>query len=146
MKKTLCFILIFIFIITAAGCAAGQTDTTGTETEEEINAGTPVVGASLATFSLAAPSSSVLNSASNLAKSLGGELLYCGTMSFPGMNVTAMNMNFTVAEAKEGDNIVVYQLQTDKWTELTVTSITRGHVAVNVSQLGPVAFIRLPRS
>ena len=144
MKKILCFMLIFIFIITAAGCAAGQCDVTETETEEEIDAGTPVVGASLVTFSLAAPSSSVLNSAGNLAKSLGGELLHCGTTSFPGMKVTAMNMNFSVAEAKEGDNIVVYQLQTDKWTELTVTAITNYHVAVNVSQLGPIAIIRLP--
>ena len=142
MKKFLCYILIFMFMITTAGCAAGQGNVTGTDadTEEE-----PAVGArpGLVTFSLNAPNSETLRKAYALAADLGGELLHCGSSSSEAIIDKTTTVNFSVTEAKEGDNIVVYQLENDKWEQLTVVAVTDRHVAVNISKRGILAFIRL---
>ncbi len=95
------------------------------------------------TFTLAAPTSGVLNSASKQADSVGGTLLHCVTTSSPGVSFKSATVNFTVTGVTANDTIAVYQLQGKTWVQVLVSSITENHVTVNLTQHGPLAFVRV---
>ena len=100
-------------------------------------------GKSNVTFTLAAPSTGVLNSANKQASSVGGTLLHCVTTSSPGVSFKSAVVNFTVTGVTANDTIAVYQLQGNTWVQVLVSSITDNHVTVNLTQHGPLAFVRV---
>ena len=100
-------------------------------------------GKSNVTFTLAAPSAGVLNSATKQASSVGGTLLHCVTTSSPGVSFKSAVVNFTVTGVTANDTIAVYQLQGKSWVQVLVSSITDNHVTVNLTQHGPLAFVRV---
>ncbi|MBQ7614051.1 MAG: hypothetical protein IJU77_03340 [Butyrivibrio sp.] len=100
-------------------------------------------GKSNVTFTLAAPTSGVLSSATQYANSVGGRLLHCVTTSSPGVSFKTATVNFTVTGVGANDPIAVYQLQGKNWVQVLVSSITDNHVTVNLTQHGPLAFVRI---
>ena len=100
-------------------------------------------GKSNVTFTLSAPTSGVLSSANKYANSIGGTLLHCVTTSSPGVSFKTAVVNFTVTGVSANDSIAVYQLQGKNWVQVMVTSITDNHVTVNLTQHGPLAFVRV---
>lgn len=100
-------------------------------------------GKSNVTFTLAAPTSGVLSSASQYANSVGGTLLHCVTTSSPGVSFKTATVNFTVTGVYANDTIAVYQLQGKNWVQVLVSSVTDNHVTVNLTQHGPLAFVRV---
>ena len=100
-------------------------------------------GKSNVTFTLAAPTSGVLSSAAKYADSVGGTLLHCVTTSSPGVSFKTATANFTVTGVAANDPIAVYQLQGKDWVQVLVSSITNNHVTVNLTQHGPLAFVRI---
>ncbi len=100
-------------------------------------------GKSNVTFTLAAPASGVLSSAAKYADSVGGKLLHCVTTSSPGVSFKTATVNFTVTGVAANDPIAVYQLQGKDWVQVLVSSITDNHVTVNLTQHGPLAFVRI---
>ncbi|MCR4753952.1 MAG: hypothetical protein K5868_00335 [Lachnospiraceae bacterium] len=100
-------------------------------------------GKSNVTFTLAAPTSGVLSSANKYANSVGGTLLHCVTTSSPGVSFKTATANFTVTGVYANDTIAVYQLQGKNWVQVMVSSVTDNHVTVNLTQHGPLAFVRV---
>lgn len=100
-------------------------------------------GKSNVTFTLAAPTAGVLSSASQYANSVGGTLLHCVTTSSPGVSFKTATVNFTVTGVYANDTIAVYQLQGKNWVQVLVSSVTDNHVTVNLTQHGPLAFVRV---
>lgn len=100
-------------------------------------------GKSNVTFTLAAPTSGVLSSANQYASSVGGTLLHCVTTSSPGVSFKTATVNFTVTGVYANDTIAVYQLQGKNWVQVLVSSVTDNHVTVNLTQHGPLAFVRV---
>lgn len=100
-------------------------------------------GKSNVTFTLAAPTSGVLSSANKYANSVGGTLLHCVTTSSPGVSFKTAQVNFTVTGVFANDTIAVYQLQGKNWVQVLVSSVTDNHVTVNLTQHGPLAFVRV---
>ena len=100
-------------------------------------------GKSNVTFTLAAPTSGVLSSANKYADSVGGTLLNCVTTSSPGVSFKTATVNFTVTGVYANDTIAVYQLQGKNWVQVLVSSVTDNHVTVNLTQHGPLAFVRV---
>ena len=100
-------------------------------------------GKSNVTFTLAAPTSGVLSSANQYANSVGGTLLHCVTTSSPGVSFKTATVNFTVTGVYANDTIAVYQLQGKNWVQVLVSSVTDNHVTVNLTQHGPLAFVRV---
>ena len=100
-------------------------------------------GKSNVTFTLAEPTSGVLNSANKYADSVGGTLLHCVTTSSPGVSFKTATANFTVTGVYANDTIAVYQLQGKDWVQVMVSSVTDNHVTVNLTQHGPLAFVRV---
>ena len=100
-------------------------------------------GKSNVTFTLSAPTAGVLSSANKYANSVGGTLLHCVTTSSPGVSFKTATVNFTVTGVYANDTIAVYQLQGKNWVQVMVTSITDNHVTVNLTQHGPLAFVRV---
>ena len=100
-------------------------------------------GKSNVTFTLAAPTSGVLSSANKYANSVGGTLLHCVTTSSPGGSFKTAQVNFTVTGVFANDTIAVYQLQGKNWVQVLVSSVTDNHVTVNLTQHGPLAFVRV---
>ena len=95
------------------------------------------------TFTLAAPTAGVLSSANQYASSVGGTLLHCVTTSSPGVSFKTATVNFTVTGVYANDTIAVYQLQGKNWVQVLVSSVTDNHVTVNLTQQGPLAFVRV---
>ncbi|MBR5361230.1 MAG: hypothetical protein IK123_10110, partial [Lachnospiraceae bacterium] len=91
----------------------------------------------------ASPSSAILTSASRHAGSIGGTLLQCVTTSSLGITLRNATVNFPVQGVYANDSIVAYQLQGNEWVQLSVISVLDNHVNVNLTQHGPVAFIRV---
>ena len=100
-------------------------------------------GKSNVTFTLAAPTSGVLSSANKYANSVGGTLLHCVTTSSPGVSFKTATVDFTVTGVPANDSIAVYQLQGKNWVQVMVSSVTDNHVTVNLTQHGPLAFVRV---
>ena len=100
-------------------------------------------GKSSITFLIAVPDAATSSSAVTLANSLKGTLLNVVTVSSPVAFRTA-TVNFTISGVTAGDTIAVYQVQNGKWVQLPTTEIRLNHVVVTMSQVGPVAFIRVP--
>ena len=100
-------------------------------------------GKSNVTFTLAAPTAGVLSSANQYANSVGGTLLHCVTTSSPGVSFKTATVNFTVTGVYANDTIAVYQLQGKNWVQVLVSSVTDNHVTVNLTQHGPLAFVRV---
>lgn len=100
-------------------------------------------GKSNVTFTLAAPTAGVLSSANQYASSVGGTLLHCVTTSSPGVSFKTATVNFTVTGVYANDTIAVYQLQGKNWVQVLVSSVTDNHVTVNLTQHGPLAFVRV---
>lgn len=100
-------------------------------------------GKSNVTFTLAAPTAGVLSSANQYASSVGGTLLHCVTTSSPGVSFKTAAVNFTVTGVYANDTIAVYQLQGKNWVQVLVSSVTDNHVTVNLTQHGPLAFVRV---
>jgi hypothetical protein len=96
------------------------------------------------TFTITAPSSSVISSASTLAGKVGGYLVSCISTSSPGVGFKTAKVNFYVGGVQNGDNIAVYQNQNGTWVQLPVVEIRQDHVVVNMSRHGEIAFIRVP--
>ena len=101
-------------------------------------------GKSNVTFTIKTPSNTVIKSAQSLAKDLGGSLLNCINTSTPGVAFTQAKINFVVSSVKASDTIAVYQYQNGKWVQLTVTEVRDGHVVVNLTQHGDIAFVKVP--
>ncbi len=101
-------------------------------------------GKSNVTFTIKTPSNTVLKSAQSLASDLGGSLLNCINTSTPGVAFTQAKINFVVSSVKAGDTIAVYQYQNGKWVQLTVKEVRDGHVVVNLTQHGDIAFVKVP--
>jgi len=100
-------------------------------------------GKSNVTFTLSPPSSAVLGSANSLAGNVGGTLINCVSTSSPGVSFKTATVNFTVTGVSANDTIAVYQLQGKKWVQVQVASVTNNHVTVNLTQHGPLAFMRV---
>ena len=100
-------------------------------------------GKSNVTFTLAAPTAGVKSSANKYANSVGGTLLHCVTTSSPGVSFKTATVNFTVTGVYANDTIAVYQLQGKNWVQVMVSSVTDNHVTVNLTQHGPLAFVRV---
>jgi hypothetical protein len=101
-------------------------------------------GRSNVTFTIAAPSSSVISSAGTLAGKVGGTLVSCISTSSPGVGFKTAKVNFYVGGVQNGDNIAVYQNQSGTWVQLPVVEIRQDHVVVNMTRHGEIAFIRVP--
>ena len=101
-------------------------------------------GRSNVTFTIAAPSSSVISSAGTLAGKVGGTLVSCISTSSPGVGFKTAKVNFFVGGVQNGDNIAVYQNQNGTWVQLPVAEIRQDHVVVNMTRHGDIAFIRVP--
>lgn len=101
-------------------------------------------GRSNATFTITAPSSSVISSAGTLANKVGGSLVSCITTSSPGVGFKTAKVNFFVGGVQIGDNIAVYQNQGGTWVQLPVVEIRQDHVVVNMTRHGDLAFVRVP--
>lgn len=101
-------------------------------------------GRSNVTFTITAPSSSVISSANTLAGKVGGSLVSCITTSSPGVGFKTAKVNFYVGGVQTGDNIAVYQNQGGTWVQLPVVEIRQNHVVVNMTRHGEIAFIRVP--
>ena len=101
-------------------------------------------GKSNVTFTIKAPSSSVVSSANTLAGKLGGSLLTCINTSSPGASFSNAKVNFYVGGVTAGDNIAVYQNQNGSWVQLPVAEIRQDHVVVNMTKHGDLAFVRVP--
>ena len=100
-------------------------------------------GKSNITFLIAVPDASISSSAVSLANNLGGTLLNVVTVASP-VAFRSAKVNFTISGVNIGDNIAVYQVQNGQWVQLQTAEIRLNHVVVNMSQVGPVAFIRVP--
>ncbi len=100
-------------------------------------------GKSNVTFTLAAPTAGVKSSANKYASSVGGTLLHCVTTSSPGVSFKTATVNFTLTGVYANDTIAVYQLQGKNWVQVMVSSVTDNHVTVNLTQHGPLAFVRV---
>ena len=101
-------------------------------------------GKSNATFTITAPSATVVSSAANYAGKVGGTLLSCIATSSPGVNFKSAKVNFYVAGVQNGDTIAVYQNQGGSWVQLPVTEVRQDHVVVNMTKHGDLAFVRVP--
>ena len=101
-------------------------------------------GKSNATFTIKAPSSSVVSSASSLANKVGGSLVSCVNTSSPGVAFSTAKVNFFVGGVQAGDNIAAYQNQGGSWVQLPVVEIRKDHVVVNMTRHGDIAFVRVP--
>ncbi|MBE5827969.1 MAG: hypothetical protein E7305_00745 [Butyrivibrio sp.] len=101
-------------------------------------------GRSNVTFTIAAPSSSVISSAGTLAGKVGGTLVSCISTSSPGVGFKTAKVNFYVGGVQNGDNIAVYQNQNGTWVQLPVVEIRQDHVVVNMTRHGDIAFVRVP--
>ena len=101
-------------------------------------------GRSNATFTITAPSATVVSSAANYAGKIGGTLLSCIATSSPGVNFKSAKVNFYVAGVQNGDTIAVYQKQGNSWVQLPVTEVRQDHVVVNMTKHGDLAFVRVP--
>lgn len=101
-------------------------------------------GRSNATFTIGAPSSSVVSSANTLAGKVGGSLVTCISTSSPGVSFSNAKVNFFVSGVQAGENIAAYQNQNGTWVQLPVTEIRKDHVVVNMTRHGDIAFIRVP--
>ena len=100
-------------------------------------------GRSNATFTITAPSATVVSSAANYAGKVGGTLLSCIATSSPGVNFKSAKVNFYVAGVQNGDTIAVYQKQGNSWVQLPVTEVRQDHVVVSMSRHGELAFVRV---
>lgn len=100
-------------------------------------------GKSNATFTITAPSATVVSSAANYAGKVGGTLLSCIATSSPGVNFKSAKVNFYVAGVQNGDTIAVYQKQGNSWVQLPVTEVRQDHVVVNLTRHGELAFVRV---
>ena len=100
-------------------------------------------GKSNATFTITAPSATVVSSAANYAGKVGGTLLSCIATSSPGVNFKSAKVNFYVAGVQNGDTIAVYQKQGNSWVQLPVTEVRQDHVVVNMTRHGELAFVRV---
>lgn len=101
-------------------------------------------GKSNVTFRISPANGSQLTSANSLAASIGGALISCISTSSPGVSFTSAKTNFYISGVNTGDNIAVYQLQGNKWVQLSTAEIRKDHVVVNMSQHGTLAFIKVP--
>ncbi len=100
-------------------------------------------GKSNITFLIAVPDAGTSSSAVSLAANLGGTLLNVVTVASP-VSFRSAKVNFYITGVNIGDNIAVYQVQGGKWVQLQTAEIRKDHVVVNMSQVGPVAFVRVP--
>lgn len=100
-------------------------------------------GKSNATFTITAPSSTVISSAANYAGKVGGTLLSCIATSSPGVSFKSAKVNFYVAGVQNGDTIAVYQKQGNSWVQLPVAEVRQDHVVVNMTRHGELAFVRV---
>ena len=100
-------------------------------------------GKSNVTFTLSIPSSAIVNSASSYASNIGGTLLYCVSTSSPGVTFKNAVVNFTITGVPANDTIAAYQLQGKNWVQVRVVSVTNNHVNVELTQHGPIAFVRV---
>ena len=100
-------------------------------------------GKSNITFLIAVPDAGTTSSAISLANNLGGSLLNVVTVGSP-VAFRSAKVNFYITGVNIGDNIAVYQVQGGKWVQLQTAEIRKDHVVVNMSQVGAVAFIRVP--
>ncbi|MBO4458502.1 MAG: hypothetical protein J5802_12350 [Butyrivibrio sp.] len=100
-------------------------------------------GKSNVTFTLSIPASNVVSSANKYASDLGGTLLYCVSTSSPGVSFKNAVVNFTITGVPANDTIAAYQLQGKNWVQVRVTSVTNNHVSVELTQHGPIAFVRV---
>ncbi len=101
-------------------------------------------GKSNVTFQLTPATDGQLASANTLAASVGGTLLNCVTTSSPGASFKSAKVNFYVSGVVNGDNIAVYQLQNNKWVQVSTAEIRTDHVVVNLTKHGTIAFVRVP--
>ncbi len=100
-------------------------------------------GKSNVTFLVGVPDAATMNSAASLASNLGGSLINCVTVN---SQVAFKNakVNFYITGVNIGDNIAVYQVQNGQWVQLQTAEIRKDHVVVNMSNVGTVAFMRVP--
>ena len=96
-------------------------------------------------FSVLKPTMASVNSAKTFAAALGGRVLTVARVNASVNGFQTARVNFYMKGVTAGQNIKVFQIVNGQWLEVGVTEIRADHVVVDLTGLGTLAFIEVPK-
>lgn len=96
-------------------------------------------------FSVLKPTMACVNSAKTFAAALGGRVLTVARVKASVNGFQTTRVNFYMKGVTAGQNIKVFQIVNGQWLEVGVTEIRADHVVVDLTGLGTLAFIEVPK-
>ena len=157
-----------MFLITAAGCAAGQGNVTGTdaETEEDTGSDVPTVGSGslslnyngssvsalgyaeldgdqiYSPFLLEEPDYTLDYDAKRVVAGMSGDIIAVFTISSPGVTFNTAKVTFKVSGIKNGDRLYVFSKAGGSWNRVEASVVGDKHVLVTLYGNGPLLFFK----
>lgn len=96
-------------------------------------------------FSVLKPTMASVNSAKTFAAALGGRVLTVARVKASVNGFQTARVNFYMKGVTTGQNIKVFQIVNGQWLEVGVAEIRADHVVVDLTGLGTLAFIEVPK-
>lgn len=96
-------------------------------------------------FAVLKPTLTSVHSAKMFAASLGGKVLNVVRINASVKGFRTARVNFYMNGVTAGQNIKVFQFSNGQWLEVDVAEIREDHVVVDMTSLGTLAFIEMPR-
>lgn len=96
-------------------------------------------------FAVLKPTLTSVHSAKMFATSLGGKVLNVVRINASVKGFRTARVNFYMNGVTAGQNIKVFQFSNGQWLEVDVAEIREDHVVVDMTSLGTLAFIEMPR-
>lgn len=96
-------------------------------------------------FAVLKPTLTSVHSAKTFAASLGGKVLTVVRINASVKGFRTARVNFYMNGVTAGQNIKVFQFSNGQWLEVDVAEIREDHVVVDMTSLGTLAFIEMPR-
>lgn len=96
-------------------------------------------------FSVLKPARANVYSAKAYAAALGGKVLNVVQINAAVKHFQTARVNFYMKGVAAGQNIKVFQTVNGQWLEVKVAEIRQDHVVVDMTSLGTLAFIEVPK-
>lgn len=96
-------------------------------------------------FSVLKPTRANVYSAKSYAAALGGKVLNVVQINAAVKHFQTARVNFYMKGIVAGQNIKVFQAVNGQWVEVKVAEIRQDHVVVDMTSLGTLAFIEVPK-
>ncbi|MCM1122139.1 MAG: hypothetical protein NC416_06125 [Eubacterium sp.] len=96
-------------------------------------------------FSVLKPALASVSSAKTFAAAQGGRVLNVVRINASVTGFQTARVNFYMVGVTAGQNIKVFQNFNGQWLEVEVAEIRKDHVVVDMTSLGTLAFIEMPK-